>query len=364
MQQQALAVSTEEKKTSSRFEAIKRELLATKVRLCPERAYLVTEYFKKYDKKKETMGVRRARALSHVLSNKVVKIYPGELIVGNMGCERISAIIQPELASIFMSEDLLWIDKRKTTPFQMPWSERMKLLFRIYPYWLTRNMAMKAFFPRLPWMMRYVTEQLSATYYLINEAGGIGHFLPNYEKMLQLGVEGYLKKMEGKTGELHKAARIACEALVAYADRFAEEAQKMAAREKDPARAAELAEIARICHKVPRRPAGTFHEALQSLWLTHMAANLEGLNSAISFGRIDQYLYPFYKADLDAGRITPDKARELLLLFSAKCVEHVFLLSERTSQYHGGYLVVQAAIVGGMDKEGKDAANDLTYIFL
>ena len=84
------------------------------------------------------------------------------------------------------------------------------------------------------------------------------------------------------------------------------------------------------------------------MWFTQMAANMEGLNSAISFGRVDQYLYPYYKADLEAGRITPDKARELLLLFSAKAVEHVFLLSERTSEYHGGYLVVQAAIVGGV----------------
>ena len=97
-----------------------------------------------------------------------------------------------------MSEDLLWIDKRKTTPFQMPWSERLKLLLRIYPYWLTRNMAIKAFFPHFLKMLRYVTEQLNATYYLINEAGGIGHFLPNYEKMIKLGVEGYLKEMEGK----------------------------------------------------------------------------------------------------------------------------------------------------------------------
>jgi formate C-acetyltransferase len=111
-------------------------------------------------------------------------------------------------------------------------------------------------------------------------------------------------------------------------------------------------------------PPETFHEALQALWLIHMAVNLEGLNSAISFGRIDQYLYPYYKADLEAGRITPEKTRELLLLFSAKAVEHVFLISERTSQYHGGYLVVQAAIVGGLDEAGNDATNELTYIFL
>jgi formate C-acetyltransferase len=364
MQVQALATVTDEKKPSARFEGIKRELLASKVRLCPERAYLITDYFKHHADRKDSVIIQQAKALRHFFEHKTVRIHTGELIVGNMGSERISAILQPELASIFMSEDLLWIDKRKTTPFQMPWSERLKLILRIYPYWLMRNMAIKAFFPHFLKMLRYLTEQLNATYYLVNEAGGIGHFLPNYEKMIKLGIKGYLKDMESKNGDFHAASRIACEALVILAGRFAGEAERSAAQEKDPWRAAELKEIARICRKVPKKPAETFQEALQSLWLTHMTANMEGLNSAISFGRVDQYLYPYYKADLEASRITPDKARELLLLFSAKAVEHVFLLSERTSQYHGGYLVVQAAIVGGIDRDGNDAVNDLTYLFL
>ncbi|MCX6000960.1 MAG: pyruvate formate lyase family protein, partial [Chloroflexi bacterium] len=126
----------------------------------------------------------------------------------------------------------------------------------------------------------------------------------------------------------------------------------------------ELLEISRICRRVPLDPANTLHEALQSLWLTHMAVCLEGINSAVSFGRLDQYLYPYYKNDLENGRITPEKARELLLCFSAKAAEHVFLLSESVSQYHGGYLVVQAGIIGGMDREGRDATNELTYIML
>lgn len=364
MEAQALTTLTDDQKPSSRFEGIKRELLASKVRLCPERASLITDYYKHHADKNDSVIVHRAKALRHLLAHKSVRIHAGELIVGNMGTERISAILQPELASVFMSGELLWIDKRKTTPFQMPWSERLKLLSRIYPYWLIRNMAAKAFFPHLLKLTRYTAEQMNATYYLINEAGGIGHFLPNYEKIIKIGVEGYLKELEGKNGDFHTAVRITCEALLILADRFADEARRLSVQEKDKMRAAELKEIADICRKVPRKPAATFHEAIQSLWFSHMAANMEGLNSAISFGRIDQYLYPYYKADLEAGRITKEMARELLLLFSAKAVEHVFLLSERTSQYHGGYLVVQAAIVGGMDSEGNDVVNDLTYIFL
>jgi formate C-acetyltransferase len=348
---------------SERFRRIKRELLSMPVYLCPERALLITEFFKKHDDPSDGMPVRMAKALRYLLSRKSVHIYPGELIVGNVGSRRISAITQPELAGVFMTEDLLWIERRRTTPLLISWPDRLRFLFQIIPYWLTRNMNFRAFKNRRH-LLRYIREQLNPTYYLINEAGGIGHFLPNYEKMLRLGVKGYLESMRGKEGDLYEAARIACEGITVFAGRLADEAERLAAAEGDPERKKELKELARICLKVPAEPAETFHEALQSLWLTHLAVNLESLNSAVSFGRVDQYLYPYYAGDIKEGRLTREEARELLLSFTAKAAEHVFLLSERISQYHGGYLVVQAAIVGGTDREGRDAVNDLTYLFL
>jgi len=357
-----MAVVTAER--IERFQRIKKELLGSRVHLCPERAYLVTDFYKHHDDPSQPMIVRKAMATCYILQNKSVKIYPDELIVGNMGSYRISALMQPELSGVFMGTDIPRIDKRKTTPLLMPWKDRLKILFDVIPYWLLRNMPFKAFFPHMGKFMQYAAEQLKATFYLINEAGGIGHFLPNYEKMLKLGVTGYLESMEGRDGELHKAAAIVCEGLLSYANRVADEAGRMAAGEPDPARRRELEDIAAICRRAPQNPAGTFQEALQSLWLTHMAICLEGINSAVSFGRMDQFLYPYYKRDLDEGRITPEKARELLLCFSAKAAEHVFLLSESVSQYHGGYLVVQAAIIGGMDRDGGDATNELTYVML
>jgi pyruvate formate-lyase/glycerol dehydratase family glycyl radical enzyme len=361
---EAYATTFEAREKSERFRRIKDELLSSPTYLCPERACLITEYFKKYDDKAEPMVVRKAKALRHLLGNKSVHIYPDELIAGNVGSHRKSALIQPELAGVFMAEEILWIDKRKTTPFQIAWPDRLKLLFGVFPYWLTRNMAFRAFSPRFGALSRYVVEQLNATYYLINEAGGIGHFLPNYEKMIKLGIKGYLASMEGKDNDLHRAARIACGGLLSYAANLADEAKRLAASEADAARSKELNEIAGICRRVPFNPAETFHEAVQSLWLTHMAVCLEGLNSAVSLGRIDQYLYPYYRTDIERGKITPEQAREILLSLSAKATEHVFLLSERTSEYHGGYLVAQATTVGGMDKDGGDAVNELTYLFL
>ncbi len=349
---------------AGRFQRIKKELLGSRVHLCAERAYLVTDFYRRHDDPSLPMIVRKAMATRYILQNKSVKIYPDELIAGNMGSHRISALMQPELSGVFMGTELPWIDKRKTTPLLMPWRDRLKLLFDILPYWLFRNMPFRAFYPHLGKFFKYAGEQLKATFYLINEAGGIGHFLPNYEKMLRLGVRGYLDSMSGKEGDLYKAAGIVCEGLLDYAARVADEAERMAGEENDAERRAGLLEISRICRRVPLNPANTLYEALQSLWLTHMAVCLEGINSAVSFGRLDQYLYPYYRDDLENGRITPEKARELLLCFSAKAAEHVFLLSESVSQYHGGYLVVQAGIIGGMDRDGRDSTNELTYIML
>ena len=112
--------TVEEREESLRFKRIKQELLSTPVCLCPERAYLITDYFKHHDDRNEPMVIRKAKALRYLLRNKSVRIYPDELIVGNMGSGRISALIQPELAGVFMGSDLLWIGRRKTTPLRIP----------------------------------------------------------------------------------------------------------------------------------------------------------------------------------------------------------------------------------------------------
>jgi formate C-acetyltransferase len=119
-------------------------------------ARLITEFFKRHDIPSEPMIIRRAKAFRHLLSNKSAIIYPDELIVGNVGAHRKSAIIQPELASVFMMEDLLWIDRRKTTPFRRSWPERLMLLRSVIPYWLTRNMTFRAFAGKRSRMLRYL----------------------------------------------------------------------------------------------------------------------------------------------------------------------------------------------------------------
>ncbi len=349
---------------SERFQRIKQTLLTTPIHLCTERAHLITQYFKSYDDASESMPVRKAKAFRYLMQHKSVRIFADELIAGNVGGYRKSAIIQPELSGVFSSQELFWIERRKTTPFKISWRDKMKYFFGVIPYWLTRNMIVRAFLPDIKHLIRYTADQLNPNYYLINEVAGIGHFLPHYEKVIQIGLKGCLEELEGKDDELSQAMQITVEGVRAFSHRLAAEAERLAEVEADADRQLELKETARICRKVPEHPAETFQEAIQSLWLLHMAVCLEGVNSAVSFGRVDQYLYPCYAKDLAAGRITPEKVRELLLCFSAKTTEHVFLISEKMSRYHGGFLTAQAAIVGGMNPDGKDAVNDLSYIFL
>jgi len=366
MQESAIDFNTESgsQKPSARFQRIKQQLFSEPVYLCSERAELITTFFKKYNDTSDPVIIQKAKAFRFLLQKKSVQVFEDELIAGNVGCFRKSAIIQPELSGVFGCQELLWIDRRPTTPFKISWKNRLRLMGKVLPYWLFRNMVFRAFYPFLGRFLRYAADQLHAKYYLINEAGGIGHFIPNYPKMLNLGVEGYLKTIQEREGSFYSAVRIVCEGLLDYAHRLASEANRLTTACMDPIRAAELKEMARICRKVPRKPADTLHEALQSLWLTHLSVCLEGINSAISFGRVDQYLYPYFQKDMLSGRTTSVRAKELLLCFSAKTTEHVFLLTQNLSQYHGGYLVVQAAIIGGVDTQGNDAVNDLTYLFL
>ncbi len=349
---------------SERFGKIKQTLLSTRNHLCTERAHLITEYFKAVDETSEPMVIRKAKAFRYLLQNKSTCLFKNELIVGNVGKYRKSVIIQPELSGVFSSQELFWIDKRKTTPFQISWPARLKYFFRVIPYWLTRNMIVRAFLPNIKHLLRYTIDQLNPNYFLINEVAGIGHFLPHYEKIIQIGLKGYQEELDGNDNDLSQAMRITIEGVIDFAGRLAQGADLLADREPDPERQTELREIAQCCRKVPENPAESFQEAVQSLWLAHLAVCLEGVNSAVSFGRLDQILFPYYEKDMATGRITPEKARELLLCFSAKATEHVFLVSEKMSQYHGGFLTAQAAIVGGMASNGKDATNELSYIFL
>ncbi|MGB9870519.1 MAG: pyruvate formate lyase family protein [Anaerolineae bacterium] len=210
----------------------------------------------------------------------------------------------------------------------------------------------------------------------VGNCGAIpGHLIPNYPRVLREGFRATHVEAEAVARDpkatlqrraLARAIAICAEAARAFAARYAAEARRLAAREPDPQRRAELEEIARICDRVPWEPAETFHEALQSLWFTHMlvmvAESYPG--PGLSFGRIDQYLYPYYRADIEAGRLTRQQAKELLQCFWIK-PNYAYDYQGWVGTNQGiNSSFGQLVTLGGMDEKGEDASNELTALIL
>jgi formate C-acetyltransferase len=338
--------------------------------VCPERALLVTEYFRSQRNRAKPVVVQKAEALAHVLQNRSAAIYDGELLVGCFSSHRVGGSILPELHGTAVLLDLLSFDKREVNPLGIAPEARRALATSVLPFWLTRCLAARAFpFPR---SVLFAADQLRGQRYIINETGGISHFVPDYERLLALGTSGIAAEAARREGEsadpaerdFLRAVQVACGALEALAVPYAGIARRMAAEERSPRRRAELRSIARACERVPRYPARTLHEAFQSLVFAQIALNQESLDNSVSPGRLDQVLYPYYRADIEAGRTNDARARELVGCFTVKLSEIIPVFSRRITRFHGGLFNGQVVVVGGRDRGGNDATNALTWMFL
>lgn len=365
-------MSTEpELEPSARVQRLRHALMAAAPGVCAERAVLVTEFFKARADRRRPVVQNKAAALAHVLARMTLRIAPDELLVGCFSSHRVGGSLYPELHGVAMLEDLLRFERREVNPLRIRARDRWRLGAYVAPYWATRFLALRAF--PLRRALHYFAEQTHASAYLINEAGGIAHLIPDYETLVSRGTQGLRAQAHrvaarlpaGDAGlDFLAAVEIACAGLEAYAARCAAEAERLAGAEPDPARRHELEAIAAHCRRVPREPARTFAEALQAILFAQIALNLESLDNGISPGRLDQILWPAYEADLRAARLTRAGAFELLCCFTLKLCELVPVFSARLTRYHGGLMSGQAVIVGGTTRSGADAANELSLLFL
>ena len=337
--------------------------------VCVERARLVTQYFRDPRNRRKPAAVQKAEALGSMLLQRSIAIHHDELLVGNFSSYRVGGAIFPELHGVSQCEDLLAFDRRELNPLHLAPSDRRTLALKVMPFWSHRFLAARAF-PTVR-ALRFVRDQLKGDRYLINETGGISHLVPDYTKLLELGAEGIAEEARRRAAtapvqrrDFYRGVEIACEALADLGQRYADLASGLAREEADEARRAELEHIAAVCARVPRRPARTLHEALQSLLLAQIALNSESLDNSICPGRLDQVLHPYYLEDLAAGTLNPDTARELIGCFTVKMSEIVPVFSRRITRFHGGMFNGQVVVVGGVDAEGEDATNELTWLFL
>jgi pyruvate formate-lyase/glycerol dehydratase family glycyl radical enzyme len=366
-----LSPTTETTRCSEWINTLKKAVQGTKPGVCTERAMIWTRYFKAGENRKKSPYIQIAEALTEVLKNKSIRIYPDELIVGNYSSKRVGGAIYPELHGVPVIAEAHTFSKRKTNPLEISNNELRQLL-SIVPFWLPRFLAMKLD-TGLVNKLALIADQLTAKFYLINELGGVAHIAPDYAKLIAIGTEGIAAEAGGyqksaplgsETWCFYEGVKIITEGLARFGERYAGLAREMASKEKEPKRKEELETIAEVCRRVPRLGAKTFHEALQSLFFAQIAINLESLDNGICPGRIDQYLYPYYQTSMKDTSFSSHQAKDLLAAFSIKMAEVIPVFSKPMMRFHGGMFNGQVVTVGGVDENGNDAANELSDLLL
>ncbi len=341
------------------------------VRLCIERARLVTESYKQSEG--QPMVLRRARALAHYLDNRTLYILPDERIVGNIGSEPCSLVTFPEKWSG-------WLDKAINGEYMMllPDEEKREELHKIHSYWRGKSVHGRER-SLLPEEILYYWFYPNQGVFLWRHGGHIG--TPNYERVFEVGLKGIIEEAKAKLAEIssdpelylhvrdylkkkafYEAVIVATEAVIRQGKRFSQLAQQEAAEEKDEGRKAELEEIAGICDWVPENPPRTLHEALQSYWFINLIVRVLDLQSSGLGDRTDQIFYPFYQRDKEEGRLNYEEAQELAEHLLLKMNEEGALIPP--SQPAAGPLITRVTTVGGVTRQGADATNEMTYILM
>lgn len=361
--------------TTPRIEILRERILRAKPSISIERAKYYTESMKQTET--EPMIVRQAKALAHVLEEIPVEIFPEELIVGAMVRQPPSAIVYPEGVGLRIIPELEDVRSRSVNPLCISDEDIKTLKEELDPYWINRSLG--AYTEQIA-PEKIINALYGAAYFILTEIAGISHVSINYTHLLSLGFEMIKEMAEEKIEEyerlkladpksigkalFYESAKIVAEAVVNYAHRYAEKAVKMAEEEKNPARKEELTKIAKISKRVPAKPPRNFHEALQFVWFTQAALHQENFEQAISMGRIDQYLYPYYRKDVEEGILDFEKAVELVGCLWIKTNEIVPLFDAAVTLFFSGLPTNQAVTIGGVNEEGRDAANELTYVML
>ncbi|MBO5027356.1 MAG: glycyl radical protein [Clostridia bacterium] len=337
------------------------------------RGLLVTESYKQTEDL--PIILRRSAAFAHILRHIPIVIRDNELIVGSATVAPRGCQVFPEYSYEWLEAEFDTVATRAADPFYI--SEKTKADLRgAYPYWKGKtnsdlakaNMAPEAY-------EAFVTHGMfTPGNYFYN---GIGHVNVNYEKVLKIGYRGIMAEAQAAMDKLcvadpeyvqrHNflAAVIeSCEAVIEYARRYAKLAKELALKETNAERKAELEKIAKNCAHVPECPARDFHEACQSFWFIQLLLQVESSGHSISPGRFDQYMYPFYKKDMDAGKITLEQAQELIDCIWVKLNDINKVRDAGSADGFAGYGMFQNLIVGGQNIHGMDATNDLSYMCL
>ena len=356
---------------------LKNVLIKAPVEICIERALHITQYMtrencshKDYPSMEKEPMLYRAQAVSNYLINKKAVFFDDNMLAGTTGSKFKSAPLYPEFIGLTIWSELETITRREKNPMLLTKKEAEALNFDIFPYWIDRDVLSSS---KKKHGNDYVPIQLleKFIFYVSAKAGCISHTVPNFERVLKEGVDEIIKDAEnkmtassGETKEFYNSVITVLKGFLVYVSNLADEAESLAKKEKKPKRKKELLEMAVVCRNVPRKRPETFREAVNAVWLCLVAIHAENMNMAISPGRLDQILYPWYRHDIDNGVISVEEAINIVGSMWIKLGDNVNLVPQVSEELFGGASSAPAVTVGGIDENGEDAVNDLTYIML
>ncbi len=355
---------------SERISKLVENLYAKMPEIESARAVLITESYKQTEN--EPMIIRRAKAFRYILENIPIVIRDLELIVGSTTIAPRGCQTYPEFSYEWLEEEFDTVEKRSADPFYI--SDKTKAeLKEANAYWkgkTTSELATAYMEPETLLAMEH--NMFTPGNYFYN---GVGHVTVKYGEVLEIGFAGIRQKAEAEMaslcladGDYQKRSRfleaviISCDAVITYARRYARLALKEAEQCTDTARKKELLGIAQNCANVPEKGASGFYEACQSFWFVQQLLQIESSGHSISPGRFDQYMYPYYKKDLEAGKITRGFAQELMDCIWVKLNDLNKCRDAASAEGFAGYSLFQNLIAGGQNKDGIDVTNDLSFM--
>ena len=356
-----------------RVEKIRQNYVNTKPSISYERARIWTESFKRTEG--QPAAIRTAQAFYDTCNELCVNIFEGELIVGASGEFRKCGILTPEFAWKWVDDEMDNFPSRPQDPYEMTDEQRKFVRENIFPYWKGKSVE-DAFLARTSEETKKIGVD---TGFLDTDSkwrNGIGEISPDYiDQLFPKGFGGIKREAEEYMAELNEAIPedkdkmvfyrsiiLVSDGIVRLANRYSEKAKEMAAEEKDEARKAELLEIAEVCAKVPENPPTSFREALQFAWFVQLGGIISENPLALNPGRFDQYMYPYYKADEEAGKIDYDTALELVECLWLKYSEWAWTISANTADFFAGYTNFENLTVGGSTVSGGDGTNTISYM--
>ncbi|MEA3467641.1 MAG: pyruvate formate lyase family protein [Thermodesulfobacteriota bacterium] len=359
-----------------RLKELRTQYFSRTPEICIERARYITKYLRYHDDPADSPELRQAKKVNYFLRRKSAQFHDRNLIAGSTTSKALGAPLFPEFFALTLWPELDTVSDRKKNPQKLTAAEATELNLDIFPFWMDKNVLeiTRSRFDNPECLQLF--ENL--VFFIAAKAGCISHAVPAYTFMLEHGLSGLIKIAAKREAELtfatdsdalqqadfFRAVQISLKGIITHAAHLAEEADQLAAIAADPEDAAEFAAMAVICRKVPEGPASTFREAVNAIWICQVGIHAENINMAMSPGRLDQILYPYYKRDIAEGRLDSGRAIELVGCLWLKIADNVTMVPEASEELFGGAGTVPAITLGGVDKNGEDAVNDLTYIML